>query len=318
MPNLVRMDRTLRSRVDQSQPARVWRRLSDAGPTVLAAAIAYNLFFALVPALAALVVAASVLGRSEEVLDETIAAVESVAPAETAAFVGDVIEEVAASVVDTRALVIGVTGLVALWLASRGIHTIQVVLGQIAHQEEHRSWIVTKLVSVLLTAGVAFGLVMSSLLVVGGAAVAEWLQEAVDAQWPERVWNAASLPVATVLFFLIMAGLYRFGPPQRFPGMWLAAFLSTIGAVLASLGFRYYLSEASAAAGTTLAIFGAVAVVLLWLYIIAYVIIVSGVIAASTDDWRQRHHVAVDADQASGAPLPDSDREQVSAAGESS
>lgn len=271
---------TLREKLDSSLPVRFFRKLGSTGPSVLAAAIAFNLFFALVPALASVVVAASVFGRSEQVLQDTMSNLNRVLPAETATFVGQVLEDVAKSVDQTQGVVIVVSGLVALWLASRGIHTIQEVLARIASLDERRPWIVAKLVSVLLTAGIAITLVVSSLLVVGGAAVAEGLEDLVDADWPIRVWNLASLPLAAGSFLLFLAALYRWGPPRRFPGMWIASGLSTIGIVGASLGFRFYIDRAGQSGATTLAIFGVVAIVLLWLYLIAYVIIVSGVIAA--------------------------------------
>ena len=271
---------TLRSRMDTSVPVRFFRRLGAAGPSVLAAAIAYNLFFALVPALASVVVAASVFGRSDEVLEESLATLSRVAPSETVLFIGRVLEDVANSVNRAQDLVIAVTGIVALWLGSRGIHTIQEVLARIAELDERRPWIIAKLVSVLLTAGIAVTLVVSSLLVVAGATVAERLDAFVGGSWPVDAWNLASVPVAAFCFFLFLAALYRWGPPARFPRMWLASLLSTIGIVVASLGFRLYLDRAGASGATTLAIFGAVAVMLLWLYVIAYVIIVSGSIAA--------------------------------------
>lgn len=272
---------TLRNRMDSSVPVRFFRRLGAAGPSVLAAAIAYNLFFALVPALASVVVAASVFGSSEEVLAESLATLSRIAPSDTVRFIGRVLEDVALSVNEAKGLVVVGTGIVALWLGSRGIHTIQEVLTRIAELEGRRSWIVAKLVSVLLTAGIAVTLVVSSLLVVAGATVAERLDGLVGADWPVEVWNRSSVPVAAFCFFLFLAALYRWGPPQRFPRMWLASLLSTTGIVVASLGFRFYLDQAGASGATTLAIFGAVAVMLIWLYVIAYVIIVSGSIAAA-------------------------------------
>ena len=82
-----------------------------------------------------------------------------------------------------------------------------------------------------------------------------------------------------MLIFLV--ALYRFGPPAPLPGRWLAALLASVGIVGASLGFRLYLERVGAAGGT-LAVFGAIAVLLLWLHVIAYVIIVAAAFSAAT------------------------------------
>jgi membrane protein len=207
---------TLRSRVDSSVPVRFFRRLGAARPSVLAAAIAYNLFFALVPALASVVVAASVFGSSDEVLAESLATLSRVVPSDTVQFIGRVLEDVALSVNEAKGLAVAGTGIVALWLGSPGIHTIQEVLTRIAELEERRSWIVAKLVSVLLTGGIALPLVVSSLLVVAGATVAERLDSLVGDDWPVELWNRSSVPVAAFCFFLFLAALYRWGSSPEF------------------------------------------------------------------------------------------------------
>lgn len=94
-------------------------------------------------------------------------------------------------------------------------------------------------------------------------------------------WEALAMPLGSVGLLLFLVTLYRFGPPRRLPGMWLAAFLATVGAVGASLGFRFYLGQAGAVGSSTLAVFTGVGVLLLWLYLIAWVIMIAAAVGAS-------------------------------------
>jgi uncharacterized BrkB/YihY/UPF0761 family membrane protein len=62
--------------------------------------------------------------------------------------------------------------------------------------------------------------------------------------------------------------------------------MATGGMVGASLALQYYLNTAGGL-GPTYAAFGAVGLLLLWLYIVSYLIIVSGSVAAA---WVRRWH----------------------------
>lgn len=276
------MERTLVQRVTESMPGRFWRRFTSAGPSVLAAAVAYNLFFALVPGLASGLAAASFLGRDAEAIDRTEEFLEAVAPGEVATFISNgVLPDVADAVHENQGLFILLSTLVSLWLASRGVVTLQRVLARIEGMEEDRSWIRVRLVGVTLTIGALLALVFSALLLVASNAIAVSLARLIDVSWVITAWQALSLPIGSVGLLLFLAILYRFGPPRRLPGLWPAALLATIGTVAASLGFRFYLDQAGTVGSSTLAIFTGVGVLLLWLYLIAYVIMISAAVGAS-------------------------------------
>ncbi len=284
------MAESFRQRVGESVPIRFWRRFTAAGPTTLAAAVAYNLFFALVPATAALLAAASFFGRSDEAIRETRQVLDLVAPRQTAEFISErLLPDVEQSVRDAKGLFIVATALIALWLASRGVITMQRVLARIEGMEEDRPWWKVRLVALLLTAGVGVALTLSTVLVVAGDAVAGWIADLTDATWVASAWSALAIPVGSVGFLLYIVALYRFGPPRRLPGLWVASLLAGVGVVGASLGFRYYLELIGSRAATTFAVFGAIAVLLLWLYLIAYVIIIAAAVGASLSRrWHRR------------------------------
>lgn len=274
-------------RLRRSYPYRWWRRFSAAGPNVLAAAVAFNLFFALVPAALAGLAGASFFGRDDEARQQTLEALQRVAPKQVAEFISEALAEVSDRLANTEGAVIAVALVVALWSASRGVITLQRVLRRIEGMEEDRPWWRVRITGIVLTLGSALALVFSSVLIVAGDWIAHWLEEFTGQDWLRTLWQAARFPVGTLGLFAFLVALYRWGPPRPLPGSWLAALLAGLGMLVASFGFRTYLSQAGALGGT-IAIAGAVAVLLLWLYVLAYVMIIAAAIAATAARRRQR------------------------------
>lgn len=278
----MRMEPSLKRRVDDLPAVSFLRRFTAAGPSVLAAAVAFNLFFALVPGLASGLAAASFFGRDQAAIQQTEDFLDAVAPGEVATFVSNtVLPDVAAAVEENQGLFILISTLVSLWLASRGVVTLQRVLARIEGMDEDRSWIRVRIVGMLLTVGALLALLLSGLLLVASNAIADTLRGATDISWIVTAWEALALPLGSVGLFLFLVGLYRFGPPRRLPGLWLASTLATIGAVAASLGFRLFLDQAGTVGSSTLAVFTGFGVLLLWLYLIAWVIMIAAALAAT-------------------------------------
>ena len=272
----------LTGRVNAFPPVRFWRGFSATGPSVLAAAVAYNIFFALVPALAAMVAGASFFGRDTEAIRQTREVLEVIAPGEVARFVSvDLLPDVADSIQNKQGLFVAVTGLVSLWLASRGVITMMRVLARIEHMDDTRSWWRVRVVGIVLTVGAVVALLSSALLLVAASTVGDWIADLGGQDWLVNSWDALAVPLGSLALLIFLVALYRFGPPAPLPGRWLAALLASVGIVGASLGFRLYLERVGAAGGT-LAVFGAIAVLLLWLHVIAYVIIVAAAFSAAT------------------------------------
>jgi len=271
----------LASRFRASPPIRFWRRFSSTGPGVLAAAVAYNIFFALVPALAAMVAGASFFGRDAEAIERTQEVLEAVAPPDVARFISvDLLPDVANAIANEPGLFIAVTGIVSLWLASRGVITIMRVLARIERMEDSRPWWMVRSIGMILTVGAVLAILLSAVLLVTASTVGAWIDDLGGQPWLVEAWNVLAVPLGSLAFLMFLVALYRFGPPKPLPGRWLASMLATIGIVGASLGFRLYLERAGAA-GSTLAVFGAIAVLLLWLYVIAYIIIVAAAFSAA-------------------------------------
>lgn len=268
-----------RVQVEGLAPVRWARSFFSQGPAVLASAVAFNLFFALVPTLVALLSMASLLGRSEETIEQAAATFEGVLPGSVVDFIlGDegLLPEVAAYLDTSTWWVVAATLLVAVFSGARGSLTVVRALVQIEEVEESRPWWKVRLVGMALTMGFAVMILVGSIVLVAGGSIVE----ALDADLP---WlDAAALigiPVAGLMVLGFLEVLYRMGPPIPLPGSGLAAVLATVGILATSMAMRWGFGVLPQPA--SLALLGGVAILLLWLYLVSWVMLVSASVGAS-------------------------------------
>jgi membrane protein len=286
-------------RIRQVPAVRFWRRFTAAGPGVLASAIAFNLFFALVPAAVASIAAASVFGEDQEAKQQTVDYLERALPTETAEFIANALGDAWETGAGAQGIVVAVGLAVSLWAGSRGVMTVMRVLARIEQVEDPRRWWHRRLLAIGLTLGAGGTLLVSSVLIVAGSSIAGRLEDLTDLDWLVSAWERLSFPLGTIGLLAFLMALYRWAPPKRLPGFWIAAVLAAIGMIAASLGFRYYV-ENSGNLGGTFAAFGAFAVFLLWLYLMSYVIILSAAIGTSVArSWTARRMNGRDAEEMS-------------------
>jgi len=276
-PNLERIER---------QPAvRFVKRFSAADPGVLAAAVAYNLFFALVPVAAVLLIVASLFGKDAQA---TEAALSGVLPPDMAKTVAQVINGVAGVLPDRRGAFIVIGVLIAGWSASRGVLTLIRVLRQIEELEEDRPWWKVRLISITLTLGGAIVFALTAVLIPVGGVIADRLEATTGIGGIHTLWTASRIPIASLGILTFLWLFYRYGPPRRLPGIGLASTMSTAGIVGFSLAFQWFIDWQGGAPGATFAVF-TLAVLLLWLFVIAYVIILSASVSAEVVRHRRKN-----------------------------
>ncbi|MGZ8784746.1 MAG: YihY/virulence factor BrkB family protein, partial [Acidimicrobiia bacterium] len=210
-----------------------------------------------------------------------------IAPVEVAEFISTALGDASGIVSDRKGVVILLGAVLALWFGTRGVLTIMRVLTRVEGIEDDRPWWASRLIAAWLTIAVGLALALSLVLIIAGRAVTDWLQEITNLTWPVDLWAALRIPVASLGLLGFFWLLYRFAPPRRLPGTWLAAFMATGGMVGFSLGLQHYVNSAGGL-GPTYAIFGGVGLLLLWLYVVSYLIIVSGSVAAATARRRQQ------------------------------
>ena len=254
------------------------RRVRASGLSLHAAAVAYHGFLALVPLTLALLGIAGLIGQSAAAVERLERALRPVVPASVVEFIVDLMREADHRVGGSEGVLILMSSLVALYLGSRALVALQRALAHVDHRIEGRRGASIRVAAVGLTIAGGLTLLTTSLLLVAGREIFEFLGHLTGFDAMADFWVWLRVPVSAVSLFGFLLALYTFGPPRPLPRAWLAATVATAMVLLGSLGFGFYLSTAPNL-GPTFGTLGAVAVSLVWLYVGALAILFGAVVA---------------------------------------
>jgi len=178
------------------------------------------------------------------------------------------------------ALVVSV--LLALWSASGGTANLVKAVNIAYDEEESRGFVKVRALALALTLGAIVFLILSVALVAVVPPVLEALGLGV-------VGTVLAQVARWVLLVALVAGalavVYRFAPDRDDPKLrWasLGAVLATVLWVIGSIAFSLYVSNFGSYGETYGAIAG-VAILMLWLYLTAYIILLGAEINAETE-----------------------------------
>ena len=254
-------------------------RLRESGLSINAAAVAYDTFLALVPLAFAMLGVAAAIGQSDTAVERIESTLDPIVPATVKAFISDLLVDAGERVGSGSVwLVLGSVSL-AIIFGSRAVVALQKALASVEDRTERRPAVQMRLVAVGLTAAGGAALIFTSVLLVTGRRLVEFLAELVGSGLVLDLWTWLRIPMAGAGLYLFLIALYRLGPPEPLPRAWLAALVATTGAVLGSLGFGFYLAVAPEL-GATFGLLGAVAVALVWIYVGALAILFGAVVVA--------------------------------------
>jgi membrane protein len=144
--------------------------------------------------------------------------------------------------------------------------------------EETRSFIVARGMAILLTVAMVFVIVVALLLPVFGREIGLFIFS--NFGFSEQfltIWNTLRWLVSGMILFIVFTALYFVAPNKRLhikdglPG----AFAATIGWIVASLAFSYYVGNFANYSATYGSI-GGVIVLMIWLYLSGMIIILGG------------------------------------------
>jgi membrane protein len=238
----------------------------------MAAQLAYYFLFALFPTLLFIVALASFF-PVENLIDEMVTWFGHVTPPDIMKIITDQLRDISESR-DTGLPTFGL--LAALWTMSTAQTAIIGTLNQAYTITESRPFWKVRLIAVLLTITMAIFLLVSfAMLIVGPNAlytVADWAGFGWQAAY---VWSLLRWPVAFALVVTAVGLIYYVAPDAEQDWIWITpgSLLATTLWVAASLGFRYYVGNFGNFNETYGAI-GGVMVLMMWLYITAFVILV--------------------------------------------
>ncbi len=250
---------------------RVWTESMNDNLGVMAAGCAFYGLLALFPALSILV-SIYALVADPATAEQQLQAVQSVLPEAAYTMIAGRIHELAglpSGGVSWRIL-IGL--LIALWSASNGTKALMSTLNVAYEEDEKRSFLRFNLVAILFTIGGIIGIMVGLAVILVVPAIVGLLSLGFATGILIR---AVSFALVIVFLIASLAVVYRLGPSRReAKWRWISpgSIAASVVWVVASIGFSFYVSNFGSY-NVTYGSLGAVVIVLLWLWISAYVVL---------------------------------------------
>jgi membrane protein len=259
----------------------VWAEAKRDNLTLLAAGVAFYAMLALVPSLIALVTVYALVADPAKIAEQ-IEPMTSLLPQEAVALVEQQLTAIVESSSGSLTVGLVVSIATALWAASGGIGALITGINAVYDQDEKRGFLKLKALALGLTLGAVVVVVLALLLVAAFPA-------AVDAM----NLGAAGRVGAEVARWLLLAALvalalsvfYRVGPSQtssRWRWLSWGTGIALVIWLLGSIGFSLYVGNFGSY-NKTYGALAAVIILMLWLYLSAYVILLGAELDAELD-----------------------------------
>lgn len=251
---------------------RVQREISADRLSIVAAGVAFFSLLALFPALIALV---SIYGLVSDPADvaEQMNSFYSVLPGDVAAIVGGQLSAIVSSASSELTLGFALSVGLALWTASSGIVTLIEGVAIAYDEPETRSFVKIRLLALGMTLG---AIVVVVVMLAGIVVLPIWITGLGLGAVGEAIVTYGRWPVLALLFMGALSVVYRYGPDRQKPQWgWVTwgAVLATLLWLAGSLLFSLYTSN-FADYNKTYGTLGAVVVLLMWLYVSAFIVLV--------------------------------------------
>ncbi|MFA7094958.1 MAG: YihY/virulence factor BrkB family protein [Gammaproteobacteria bacterium] len=287
----------------QEIPARGWRdialrakdKVSATNLSLAAAGVAFYGLLSIFPALAAGV---SIYGLVADPvsIEQQISTLSGVLPKEALGIITGQLHRIAATSSNALSVGLVISVLFALWSASSGVKALMTALNVTYDEPEKRGFLRLNATALLLTLGaivfavLSLGLVVALPALLGSLGLGDVARIAVSVlRWP--------LLAGAVMIGL--AVLYRYAPSRDEPRWsWVSpgAILATVLWIIVSGLFSFYVSNFGNY-NETYGSIGAVVILLMWLYLTAFIVLVSAALNAEMEH-------QTEADTTEGAPRP--------------
>lgn len=271
-------------------PAKGWKdiifrvkdAISDDFVSTNAAAMAYYIFLAIVPALTSLVLIYAWIANPSDI-QEHFQKISTIIPIEISKMINEQLVALSTQNSDTS-LGLGALGALffSLWSASKGNNAFMDALNVIYGEKNERGFIKKSFLAI----GMTFIGTIMGLLAIG---VIVFYPNVIDffplPQIIKTVAGVGSWVILLAIFSVYLSFCYRYGPDRKKAKWrwvsWGAAFAAVAWA-LVSAGFSWYASEFGNF-NKTYGSMAAVVVLMMWLYISSFVILIGAEINAETE-----------------------------------
>jgi len=247
----------------------------------LAAQQAYFFFFALFPALLAVISIASFF-PIDTLMNDVIEMMARVAPPDVTSILRDQLLEIADS---NAGGLLTFAFLVTLWSSSSAVVSMVTTLNTAYDIMESRAWWRVRLVAIGLTLGLALFIVVSMVLIIAGPTLAEKIAGAVGLGPAFTLtWSIVQWPIVFALVTTAVGLVYYFAPDAEQNWVWITpgAILATLFWIIVSLGFKFYVAQFGNY-NETYGTIGGVMVLMLWFYVSGVAILVGAELNAEIE-----------------------------------
>jgi membrane protein len=177
--------------------------------------------------------------------------------------------------------------ILALFFATNGIHTLMQAFNKSSLIVETRTWLKQRFIALNLTLLIAFSLILGVSVMIIGEFTINFLINELNLK-EGKFWiyliMVSRWVIIILVYFVTISLLYRYGPANSKKWKFFSAgsWLSTILAVLTSIGFTYYINNF----GTYNKLYGSIGtllVMMIWLYLNSFILLLGFELNASLD-----------------------------------
>lgn len=240
--------------------------------TGLAAQLAYFFLLSLFPMLIFLF---TLLPYTPVTQQDIFNLIKDFAPEETYTFMYDTLTEVMAN---RSGGLLSIGFIATIWSASKGMNALMKSLNRAHGVEEKRSFFIARGLSVVLTIAMIFVFILALLLPVFGKQVGLFMFSFLGlSEHFLKVWGVIRWTLSPIILFVVFLAVYYLAPNVKIkylsavPG----AIFATVGWIIVSLGFSYYVSTFGNYTATYGSITGII-ILMLWFYFSSIIIMVGG------------------------------------------
>lgn len=235
----------------------------------LASQLAYYLVLSFFPFLVFLVTLIGFIKlNSNEVLD----GLQRMLPTAVFELTSTTIEEIITS---QHTGLLGVSVILTIWSASSAFRAVTKGVNKAYNIQENRSFIKRAMIGMISVIALALAIISTLVMLVFGGLIGQFLNKYLPfAYVVDFIWNILRYAIVIIMMILIFAMIYKLTPAKRikFKNVLPGAIVSTIGWLVVSLGFSFYVnnfSHYSRFYGSIWTVF----VLMIWLFITSIVFI---------------------------------------------
>ncbi|MDS9473340.1 YihY/virulence factor BrkB family protein [Sporosarcina pasteurii] len=179
--------------------------------------------------------------------------------------------------------------LATIWSASKGMNALTKALNRSYFQEESRSFIIARGMSVVFTIMLIAVLVVALVLPVFGRQIGVFAFSYLGLEAGFlKLWTSLRWVIPPILIYFVFSLIYWIVPNLKlhYKSVILGSAFSTIGWIVTTLGFSFYVGSYGNYS-TTYGSIGTIIVLMMWLYLSAIILMLGGQINAVMSERKQ-------------------------------